>query len=146
MSPQKKDNVIKVAEEATRSELVLQSNGEPEAEIEVSDFQCILCDFKSNWKNGLSIHMARKHSQIEQLDGNADISILENNDDEKYESTKHYWEKGYLGGGFQTYIDAIEVIEEMNLSDDEMKDEKAKLLEARKGALGENFKYCPPWS
>ena len=32
----------------------------------------------------------------------------------------------------------------VTLSDDEMKDEKVKLLEARKGAWGVNFKYFLP--
>ena len=89
--------------------------------------------------------MARKHSQIERIDGNTDFSISENPSDEIYASTKHYWEKGYLGGGFQTYIDALEVIEEMDISADEKNVEKARILESRKRALGENYKYFPPW-
>ena len=109
-------------------------------ETEVSEFECHMCDFKSIWKNGLAVHMARKHSQIEWRDGNAENSTLENPDDDKYENTKDYWEKGHLGGGFQTYIDALEVIGEMNLSNDEMNDEKARILRARKKSLREN---CP---
>ena len=115
-----------------------EANSEPEAEVEVSEFECILCDFKSNWKNGLAVHMAREHSQIDQLDGNADLSKSGNPSDEIYASTKHYWEKGYLGGGFQTYIDALEVIEEMDISADDKNVEKARILESRKKALGEN--------
>ena len=35
-----------------------------------NDFNCEICDFTSNWKNRLEIHMIRKHSSVEQLDGN----------------------------------------------------------------------------
>ena len=43
---------------------------------------CIICDFSSKSKNGLATHMTRKHSSIEQLDGNIDIEseVLEKND------------------------------------------------------------------
>ena len=54
------------------------------------DFYCELCDFTSNWENGVRIHMARKHSQIEQLDGfSEDIS-----EDNKYSDTEKYWKTG----------------------------------------------------
>ena len=55
-------------------------------------FECILCDFRSNWNNGLKIHITRKHGEIEQLDGNT----TENDEtlDERYAGTKHYWEFG----------------------------------------------------
>ena len=141
----------KVAEEATETEEVNEiieskNASDTEAEVAVSEFECLLCDFKSNWKNGLAVHMKRKHSQIEQLDGNLDLSTLENDDEDIYESTKHYWKTGYLGGAFQSYIDAIELVEDMNLGFDEMIEEKAKILDARKNALGENHKYYLPWS
>ena len=52
-------------------------------EIE-TEFPCDLCDFKSKWQNGISIHMARKHSKIEQLDGNNSVSEASEEDDEKW--------------------------------------------------------------
>ena len=38
----------------------------------LQDFKCELCDFVSNHERGLNIHMSRKHTMIEQLDGVAD--------------------------------------------------------------------------
>ena len=61
--------------------------------------------------------------------------------DEKYLNTKHYWAKGYLGWGYQTYINALG----MDLTEDEKNPEKARILESRKDTLGENYKYFPPW-
>ena len=54
-------------------------------------FLCEVCDFKSNWANGLAIHLTRKHANIEQLDGSN--SICENSEkekDEEYSRTVHY--------------------------------------------------------
>ena len=95
-------------------------------------FECILCDFHSNWENGIKIHMSRKHGNIEQLDGNIDIED-ENSIDEEYERTEHYWEKGWLGRFYQTFLDATKIIE------DSKEEERKKLLEARKTALGECY-------
>ena len=86
--------------------------------------------------------MSRIHSKIEQLDGNADH---DSEGDENYEGSKHYWMKGWLGGAFQSFIDANKVLEECDLSEDDKNIEKAKVLNARKLALGDNFKYFPPW-
>ena len=33
--------------------------------IEAVKHKCEICDFKTNWKNSLSVHMTRKHSKIE---------------------------------------------------------------------------------
>ena len=46
--------------------------------LECPNFQCVLCDFKSNWENGLKVHMARKHDNnvIEQLYGNNDLNEI----------------------------------------------------------------------
>ena len=53
--------------------------------------------------------------------------------------------KRWLGGAFQSFIDANKVLEECDLSEDDKNIEKAKVLNARKLALGDNFKYFPPW-
>ena len=63
-----------------------------EAEEAPEIFGCSLCDFKSNWGNGLNIHMTRKHGEIEQLDENAKEND-ETKQDEKYAGSKHYWEE-----------------------------------------------------
>ena len=118
-----------------------EDNNVKKAEEAPENFQCYLCDFKSNWGNGLNIHMTRKHDAIEQLDGNAtDI------EDQKYAGSKHYWEEGRLGSVYQTFLDAKEIIEESELDRDDKENEKTKLLEARKTAFGKLFHHFPPWS
>ena len=117
---------------------------EKDIEVEKDDaYYCKICDFKSNWTNGLSIHMTRKHPNIEQLDGNSTIEDLEK--DEQYENTKHYWKEGYLGTVFQVFIDANKIIEESHLGSECKNAEKDKVLDARKRAFGDNYKYFPPW-
>ena len=107
-------------------------------------FHCPLCDFRSNWANGLEIHKTRKHQKIEQLDGNnsADEDLDE---DEKYSNTKKYWENGKLGTIFQDFIDANYIIENSELQEQCKTIEKTKILEARKCSFGKDYKYYPPW-
>ena len=97
-------NVVpEVAGEATES---VQNESEKviaaEPTLESPDFECIFCDFRSNWQNGLKVHMARKHEKdiIEQLDGNDDLAL---ETDKKYHRTSHYWATGFLGSGYQNY-------------------------------------------
>jgi hypothetical protein len=104
-------------------------------------FSCDLCDFTSNWKNGLTIHMTRKYDRIEQLDGCGD-----DEENDKYLSSGHYWKKGWIGTVFQTYLDADDVIDKSNLNEEEKQVEKNKVLEARKLAFGTGFEFFPPWS
>ena len=116
------------------------------AEQAREDFSCDICDFKSNWENGLAIHISRKHAKLEQVDGSTSISEdFEDNENEKYSSTLRYWKDGKLGTAFQSYLDAIEIIETSNLSEDLKDVEKSKVLEARKKAFGSEFEYYPPW-
>ena len=123
----------------------LCSNKVNEAEGASEIFGCYLCDFKSNWKNGLTIHLTRKHAEIEQLDGNATDND-EPKQDKQYAGSKHYWAEGRLGSAYQTFLDAHAIIEESDLDQDDKENEKAKLLEARKTAFGKLFKHYPPWS
>ena len=115
-----------------------------EAEKVSESYECQLCDFKSNWQTGLNIHITKKHGIIEQLDGNAveidELCV------EKYEETKHYWERGWLGTGYQTFIDATKIIEGSELSEEVKRYEMDKLLEARKTAIGPSFRFYPPWN
>ena len=53
------------------------------AEKAKEEFSCDICDFTSNWANGLNIHMTRKHDKVEQLDGCVDVE-----EDDKYLSSK----------------------------------------------------------
>ena len=109
------------------------------------EYSCELCDFKSNWENGLRIHMTRKHSQIEQLDGNLSVVNEELYEDEKYADTEKYWKTGILSTVYQSFLDANEIVDGSDLIEKEKEDEKAKILEARKCAFGDEFKYYPPW-
>ena len=87
--------------------------------------------------------MARKHTRIEQTDGNIEEK---GHKDDEYDTTKHYWETGRLGSAYQVFIDANEVIEGCELSEDEQKKEKTKVLEARKKAFGSYYAQFPPWN
>ena len=129
-------DVCIVAEKATD-----ESEKKEEAEEAIQRFECEICDFQSNWQNGLNVHMSRKHSKIDQLDGHADVST----DDEQYAGSKHYWMKGWLGGAYQSYLDAYDTIENCDFSEDEKNVEKIKLLDARKAALGDSYLHFPPW-
>ena len=110
----------------------------------LEEFQCGLCDFKSNWENGLRIHMTRKHPHIEQLDG-CD-SIRDDLEDDDNCMISRYWKEGKLGSIFQTYLDVLDIIEKSELSEKSKDDERAKVLEARKDAFGKDFELFPPWS
>ena len=105
-------------------------------------FPCLICDFVSNWVNGLQVHMTRKHSNIEQIDGNSEN---EDFDDEKYLGTERYWKTGKLGTIFQDFLDTNFIIEKSDLSKEDKANEHAKILEARKSAFGIHFKDYPPW-
>ena len=70
------------------------------AEEAKDNFSCEICDFRSNLENGLAIHMTKKNSNIEQLDGSSSISE-DYDEKEKYSRTIHYWKEGTLGTVFQ---------------------------------------------
>ena len=69
---------------------------------------------------------------------------MEEDKDEKYERTQHYWKEGRLGSGYQTYLDAIDILTNSGFSEDVKTSEKGKVLEARKISFGTNYKYFPP--
>ena len=97
-------------------------------------FVCKLCDFTSACENGLMVHTERRHKN-EHFD-----------DDLKYENTEHYWKEGWLGRVYQTYIEANEVLNEIEMDSRTKNLEKEKILDARKLAFGNNYKHFPPWS
>ena len=78
---------VKVAE--NESVVNLENKIDESAEKAEVDFSCLICDFRSNWENGLKIHMARKHCNIEQFDGNVSVASDELDDDKKYSKTYH---------------------------------------------------------
>ena len=136
-----------VAEEANNNEKVIEEKESGDKAEQVLEFKCELCDFSSNWNNGLAVHMSKKHNVLEQLDGHAEVCDISDDEKDKYLSTKHYWKSGYLGSGYQTYLDACDLVDEMNFKTEEFEVERDKVLEARRAALGkDNYKYYPPWS
>ena len=88
------ENVVKVTDDTETEKVTTESNDSSEkvdSDVENSekDFPCDLCDFRSNWENGLRIHMSRKHSKLDQLDGNSGSC----QDDEKYMENKDLLDK-----------------------------------------------------
>ena len=67
------DNKIETSQEST---VEASANN-----INDQSFKCELCDFESNRKNGLLIHMSHRHKTIEQLDG------ADDDEEDIYEST-----------------------------------------------------------
>ena len=82
---------------------------------------------------------------VEQVDGNATLTDDDVAEDDKYSDTSHYWKTGLIETEFQTFLDANEIINSSNLSEVTKEIEKTEVLEARKCAFGENYKYVPPW-
>ena len=66
-------------------------------------------------------------------------------EDEKYAETEKYWKTGILSTAFQSYLDANKLIDRSDFTEKEKEDEKAKILEARKLAFGDDFRFVPPW-
>ena len=62
--------------EKTTEKVEHEKVDEKVAENASDTFQCLICDFTSTWKNGLSVHMGKKHGNLEQLDGQADIDFM----------------------------------------------------------------------
>ena len=134
------NNKKKNADEATPKNS--DSGEESSPADEETEYFCAICDFKSQWKNGLEIHMSRKHGKIEQLDGAIDDSLVS---DERYDRSSYYWERGRIGISYETYCDIIKIIEESDIAAKEKETEKEKVTEARKKTFGQNYKHFPPW-
>ena len=131
----------KVAEEASN----VENNVSVEDKLEEPvDFPCTFCDFRSNWANGVKIHIGRKHVDMVQLDGNDSLSEA-SEEDEKYLSVENYLKTGWLGSAYQRFLDAMNIIDECSLQVDMKTDERGKVLEARKCAIGPNYRGFPPW-
>ena len=71
------------------------------------------------------------------------VTVIKNLPMKKIVNTEHYWKKGYLGKGFQTYIDALNIIDNIEFSEEEKNEEKYKILETKKDALGGNLTFLP---
>ena len=107
--------IIKIKLDFNQSIEVEETNLTLESEQEETGFNCDLCDFKSSWKNGLIVHIGRKHRKIEQLDGLDTSDIDEDLEDSPYLNTERYWKCGLLTTSYQSYIDANQLIDESSL-------------------------------
>ena len=134
------EEVDKTMEEKTAEKV---ENDIENSTEQVEGYFCDFCDFKSNWRNGLSIHLSRKHWRIEQLDGNDDGDTDE---DREYDETIKYWKEGKISTVYQSFLDVNAIIEKSDLAEHEKKVEKEKVMEARKVAFGDDlYRYYPPW-
>ena len=73
------------------------------------------------------VHIGKKHSNIEQIDGHGEVE-----DNNRYENTEEYWREGRLGNANFTYVDAMHLIEHCDTSEDSKEKEKENVLEVRK--------------
>ena len=71
--------------------------------------------------------MIRKHSSVEQLDGNV---TFDDDMEEEYKRTRHYCKLGWLGSVYQCFLDANQIIENSNLEEEvkELEKEKTRLI------------------
>ena len=53
--------------------------------------------------------MDRIHTKLEQIDGSVDSNSVEF--DDKYENSKHNWERGRIGIAYHSFLDANSVID-----------------------------------
>ena len=122
----------KVAEEValTENKVVSEENAE-------QTFVCDKCDLETSSPIRLKVHSKCIHSETTtgQL-----AKMLK----EKYENTEHYWKTGRLGISYQSYVEALSVIEAC-LPRYEQVVEKDLLLEARKKQFGIEYSTYPPW-
>ena len=134
------------AEEAptTREEDLVIETKESErivsAEKAKGQFSCDVCDFKSNWANGLAVHRARKHKNVIQLDGANDLDLEESEQNEA-----DYWTVGIIGTVYQDYLNVIDDINKSDLTERTKIVERRKVIEARKMAIGSTYIHEPPW-
>ena len=111
------------------SEVTLESS---ETDIETdNEYYCNLCVHKSQTKEGLKIHMGRKHKEIPQLDG--EVKTERETDD--------WWENNSAVAlkTLKVFDDVIEDIKESKLTVEEKSIEQERAIEARvKGCDNEN--------
>ena len=133
------------SEKKNEAEEVLTSSSEREA-VQAT-FDCELCDFVSNRKNGVAVHMSRKHANIEQLDGNVTLSEPKLNNmyrkygkyiDEVDEEVENFLKNEINVGevNLETWEEIIQEIEMCKqLTSSEKKEEIARVIEARQKCL-----------
>ena len=106
-------------------------------------FSCDLCKFETSRKASLTMHLSKKHKEIEQLDGtNSDVEDTD---------TEEYWERDNMGQRYKRYLDVIKDINDSNLSKEEKEQETERALSERRDAYLERgwskqqLERMPPW-
>ena len=61
-----------------------------------------------------------------------------------YEKCPNYF-PSIAGSVYQVFISANDIVDASDMPEDVKAEEKAKILEARKAAFGDSFRYYPPW-
>ena len=126
----------KVAEKVALTELSVENKIVSEENAKQT-FVCDKCDFETSSSIRLKVHSKCLHSETT-------TSQLAKMLKEKYESTEHYWKTGRLGISYQSYVEALSVIDAC-LPRYEQVVERDLLLEARKKQFGIEYSTYPPW-
>ena len=101
------DDVVTTAEARPTDHKVDEKKNAEEASSTPDEFNCELCDFISNRKNGLNIHMSRKHPRIEQIDGN--MTVTEANDKD-YDISEEFWRSGLMPSTYNECYPAVKAV------------------------------------
>ena len=68
----------------------------------------------------------------------------------KYSGTIYYWKNDKLSTVYQSFLDAMDIIEnsytENKIKVKEKEKETEKILQVRKFAFGDDFRHNPPWN
>ena len=108
------------------------------------EFNCEICDFKSNKESGLKIHMSRKHPVLEQIDGNTEQP-------EEFETEFDVEIEDYLSTGIFPEVDSLwheqfweDLLFYLKSREDKLEalDAYRKALEKKKG-IGSYLGYAP---
>ena len=107
-------------------------------------FSFDLCEVEISEKASLSIHVSKKHKELDQLDGN--------NSDVEDTYSEEYWEKDNMGQTYKRYLDVIKSIYGSNLSNKEKEkkkrkspDRKKKMLTPKRVGTKKQIEIMPPW-
>ena len=95
-------------------------------------------------KINLSIHIAKKHKEIELIDGS--------NSDDEDNYAESYWERDFIGRTYKTYLDTLKNFKTSNQSLEEKQQESERAKRARMEVylkygwtVREIERSIPPW-
>ena len=84
---------------------------------------CDLCQYMTPKKTCLSVHISKKHKEIEHLDETS----LDTGD----RFADSYWERDYMGTVYQNYLDAVQNIQSLDISAEEQEEEIERARDTR---------------